>query len=887
MGKLINLGTDEEPEYDDIDGFIHNEINVNVNNALDIHGKLKDNIIKSISGSFSFKNLGNKQGILNLKMNNPITEYVVGKILEGDLTPFNNIHDLGSFANIHNYRNLPFFERIKEEYHDNLKYLNTEITHRHRNKVIEIKNPNTGKRIQVNKKAYKKLYKGIILKQIEYKQLSKYNQLEYEIINNCAVDFLNSIGISLDDIQKSLNRIVNNNLTYEDIMIILKDQNIGCKFMSPVGEIDNNNLPIKYTFMIYNDHLYVLDSIDKKKQLTKIITKLNQIDKYKNNKLIVENYDLFKEIKKHIKTNYILFEYSDFTIYYKSNIIIFSPSYTTDKQILKNINCRSVYKYINQKLNLVGYMSNDSFRIFQNCNKIRNYKTSIINNYQFDMNIAYGSQIIKIIKFPIPNINDRWTKFNKLVEHGFYYCELTSYDKILGCQNDIYFYDAVIILQKENRIKNIISEFVTEKYILLTEKQINFIKTLSHDLIRRFIGWLQKSLSVNTIKYDNVSKNDSKIILEYYGNESHKYNKNIRIDQIYSRKNTGLLANIIIKEMTNISLYNFNKEFIKRNPKAILNSIKTDSLGYICDNPKILFELMGTKIGEFKCEVPSHKNLKDYEYKSIVIYPNINNIKINEINKDNINQLLQNNESFLIDGLYGTGKTIYYIPKIISELDKLNKTYIKACLTTTASNRIKGVTLASIFNKKSDYEIITHFKDINYLIIDERTQLDQKMYKYLEFIKLNTNTKIILVGDDKQLKSHDMQLSYKNSNFIVNLVNGNIIDLKEKTHRCDEILSKHLDNINKINNIYEVKKYINENFKIVGNSNTNLNLSFYNTTCAKIINSGKKCETIILNQGDTINESYTIHDLKFINDVDILITALSRSTKYEYIFISK
>ncbi len=911
MTRSINRETDmndqeggrtldgEYIDFDDVKTVLLDR--VDVSKYIKKDGTFNKNAYKMISGEFNFTNKADKMGDLTLKMNTPFTEYVVGRILFDDtfdeinmISPF-----VATFANIRNYRQLPFFLSFQEYYLNTIKFINPQSIkrdgRRKGNPIIAFLNPITSKTMYVDKVAYKKMYKNIKIKQITYKKLSKHTQTDYDIIDNCAIDFLKTLKIGVDDVENILNRKVSNDLNYEDISNVLQHNNIGCKFLTVFDDVlINNGLPIKYIFKLHNEHLYIINDENIKYTRPIVIKNIDGIEKYKNRLLIVESQELFKELKTYIKNDYSLIEYNDREITFKNNKICFNPMYTDDKIMLQSnkSKCKTVYNFINNNLNFLGYMSNIDDNIFRKCNKIRLFKTDKINNVQYDMNKAYKSILLnKSVVYPIPNINDNWRDYGgKLCGHGFYYCELNSYDKILGKYDDIYFYDEVVELKKYNRIKKIKYEFVTVDKIKLCDDQIKFIDDLSNDLSRRFIGWLQKSLSSTTKKYDDVTENEGAAMCNFYGPECTYFNNKNKIEvyKSYTRKQTGLLVNILIKGLTNIKLFNFNNEFIKLNPTAILNSIKTDSLGYLCDNVITPNIYISDKIGDFKNETPSTKCIKNYEYNYIPTIPTIQKLKINTLCEKSLNEYLNNNYNLLIDGIFGCGKTSVIIPQIEKILDESNKKYIKATITNEACKLIDGHTLFSLFSKKSDYELISYFDGYDYLIIDERTLIDQKTYKYLEFIKTNTKIKFILIGDDNQLKNKFVDYSYKDSKFIMSIVDDNVIKLSNETKRCDEELKKHLAYImDKKNSLGEKRKYVLSNFNVVHDPTTDMNLSFYATTRDKIKSTGKRCDTIMNNQGSTIDEPFTIYDFNFMKSDDVIITALSRATKCEYINIYK
>lgn len=886
-----------------------------------INGRLKRSSYPLISGGFHFRNFvsptGEKKAEVRFFLNNPLTEIVVSRILNDDMGMLDILNPamarFGKLINLVRSR-VPFISSLKRVFNNSVKYISTKRIYEKKlvsrgrgrkkilmdtDKVEAVINPETKRVIKVNKKKYRELYGKMILKKVVYKKLSTYDQIDYDITENCAVDYLIKYeNYNIKDIEKILDKKIKNDISTDEFIKIFNHFNVGIKIYDCVHNVYyESETEIEKVFKLYGEHLYVLrnDEDEKPKRTKRVINDIEDIDKYKNNRLIVTDRELGEKIKKHISENYVMVSYTDYQIPYKSNLIIFDESYTLDKQLLKDNSskCRTVYNMINGMLELTGHMNIESFNSFYSVNKIRFQRSCLDNDKLIDLNKAYPFQLSKKnIKYGIPSINDYWEKYDddKYCEHGFYYCELNSYDDILAVNDNVYSYYATEILKKEKRIKKIVKMFIPSKLSIMTNNKIDFLKEINVDRVRAYIGWLLKRQSYNTIYYDTTKDNgvDIEALNNYYCEELTEHKNCISINKVFIKKKTGILANTLIKELSNIDLYNMNKIMLKLNPKAKLNSVRTDSLGYVGKNIKIPDEMFSKNAGSWKIEDKKQKVLGNYKNVQNCDIPDVKGIKISEHNEEDMVSMIDNDKSFIIHGDYGTGKTYSIYDKIVPALNDKNKKYIISSITKDNSERIKGCTVMSLFFGKTSYQILNTFKDIDYIIIDEATLLFQDICVYLDYVKQNCKTKFILLGDDKQSKGDAFSVEWNKTYFLLKLTDMNMLEMTTN-HRNDEKLIKILDELKikvKSESWDSVYKFVLKNF----NTTKDLNIAdthiCRHTKTKDMINNipGMKCETVTQNQGNTINKKYVIHDLKFLPKEQFVV-ALSRSTKWEYIYV--
>lgn len=900
-------------EGNEDDGYYHNETedilnNIDATGLLDNNGRLKQQYYNNISGNFRFLNLPNKQASVTLNMNNPITEFIIGNLFTGNLNDvINTNHEkmapFNALVELINAR-VPFVSSLNEFYINNVKYLKPKKIYkkgrrekgRDTRKIEKIINPKTNRIINVDKSAFKKLYGKIKLMKVDYKNLSIYDTINYDIDDNCAVDLLTKYeNWTIKSIEKILNRKIDNDITLDELIEVYKSNKMNIIVYDATDNIyfESDEQPDRI-FKIYGDHIYLLKNKDQKIKIRKrIIKSIDDIDKYKNNKLYVLDPDLFNQIAEKIRESKILIEYDELRIPYKSNIIILDPYYEIDKNILNDNDskCRSVYNMINKELNLTGVINIETMDYLNKSCKIRFMRSEQEYNFLIDLNKAYPSQLEKEgIIFPIPGINDYFEIYdkNKYCKHGLYYCTLNTYDDILAPTDDIYSYYEIEELKKDNRIKEIKYMYITSKISEMTKEKVKFVKSVNIDRVRAYIGWLLKKQSVYSKNYDLENDIDTDVLKLYYGNELSIDKNSFSINKMYFKTSTGMLSNMIIKGLSNIELYKMDKEMKKLNKNIKLVSIRTDSLGYFYENKNEIKKpdhMFNSDNGFWKIENKTKKVIKgDYKLIKHIDEPKINKVEINEYDENDIEKLINQNKSFIISGKYGTGKTYSINDKIIPTIKQNNQKYILSSITKENSTRINGQTIASLFYNKSNYEIKLMFENIDYLIIDEAPLLDEEACIYLDYLKTICKTKIILIGDENQIKKSSFKSSWTKSIFFMNLVNSNRIDLKTN-HRCNEELLEFIEEVKK-RGIYHGPKYCIEKLKNTNKiDDTKLHLCRWKKTEEEIKkNKDNKCYTIVKIQGETINEPYTIHNIKFL-PMDQLITALSRAKNCDQIYI--
>jgi 5-methylcytosine-specific restriction enzyme A len=251
---------------------------------------------------------------------------------------------------------------------------------------------------------------------------------------------------------------------------------------------------------------------------------------------------------------------------------------------------------------------------------------------------------------------------------------------------------------------------------------------------------------------------------------------------------------------------------------GVVTDINTDAITCIFPNDKFPFDLIDEKNLDYYWDelktVPKYKlekNAKRVKYPKLVHYMRFDNYTLHtepwEITPDVpdnnfeplINKILDSNQSWLINGPPGAGKTTL-INKIKEYLTNNNKVYKCLAPTNLAALLIDGTTVHKFACKLKK---LTKFMEtqLDYIFVDEVSMLHSNFYKILMIIKQLKNCNIIVSGDFNQLDViGDLhKYDYKNSSILKELCDHNNINLQTCRRSNDKLFNLiQFDNINNL-----------------------------------------------------------------------------------------
>lgn len=795
--RLYYIGSDMD--YTDEYTIMKNLVNrYNIKAYLGSNGKLNKTFMNKVNFTFDWINTKDKHAyiifsginnieteiyLLNVINENtkiiPLTDPRVGDMTRKLLDFVNSMH----FEGVLSAALLDRIYRVKSEVSVNNKGVITKVRN-YKNKQHRF--------VTSNGRAYKKIYGQIKLKEVKYVDVN-IDHKEYNIRGNCVHSYLNSIyGKKL--VSKYLTVKVP---TYKDILKFGKKINLSInvynKYKDKIANFTTFNSKYKepLSFFIHNDHFFVYETIKNKEQRSMLYGKdiklsdkdfkidIDTFNKAENTKFVVTNKILFNYLFSEFKQKYSMVQYNTMSFPIKNNCsIYFDPLYEDKMTVFGDFghNSDNIYTCIDKEFNLRGFMNKDTFDTFYGSKIIRFYKTNIKDDFRADMVKAYPSMFYGR-KFPKPSIADYWRKYNKeqLNKNYFYTVDFNYYDKILHVKNRVIYGECLMYLvNKKCIIKKIKSVFITSQYTCINEdylvnkdkRIINTEKHFNTMFMTHYTGWLGSTQSDSVCSSTVNSEKEREAIFNQYekcsltieykdGTEYTQMDGDVsdkKLNYIINRTvtrnkfSTGLLVNFMIKDLVNLELYKFNEKFMKDNPTALLNSLKTDSIGYLLteeykDNDFINKDILG----KFKIEVYDFNKNKlkfdtiktkegiKYEYKEYTTNV-ICQEETEKINKSpNILKEFNNEcDNEIIDIKHKKSKDNKIINNVLKASNHEYK--IKDKKIKEENNKDDGIIIEEVINKidlivkESDY---THDIKIKYAPSDEINYYDSSKYEEL------------------------------------------------------------------------------------------------------------------------------------------------------------
>lgn len=459
--------------------------------------------------------------------------------------------------------------------------------------------------------------------------------------------------------------------------------------------------------------------------------------------------------------------------------------------------------------------------------------------FTIDMNKSYTNCLYhNKYEFPVFTEFDQVKKYkptnNKTA--GIYYVKTESYNPLRG--SDWYPLNIVEYCLEQN--------IITEddiKFVILSDKNLN----LPCDYYNKWIDYIKQTLDTsklcinsmvgmfayNADKRENWSskcitrdsyeamnafiENDSHFIDVMTINDQKYYHvfKMYESIQIETKKN---IYNHVIHQQ-NINLHKLAK-LIESKGGQIVDLI-SDAITCTFPNDELPFELendglnikgyyYSDKTNKYKIESPHRLKCEAMrQYKTDAEEPIIQKPKytiFKDVSDNNfqplVNQMIDLNQSFLVTGSAGVGKS-HFTRMIQDELTKRDLKFISLAPTNLAANIINGITLNRFRIKVKTTKKIDSLR-LDYIIVDEVSMMKSEFYTFIKMIKAyKKDIKIVFIGDYNQLDPVNDRITcdYGNSLILHELVDRNKLTLTT-CRRSDNTLFNMLQ----YENIMELKR---------------------------------------------------------------------------------
>jgi len=748
-----------------------------------------------------------------------------------------------------------------------------------------VRNP-TGKHMQIatNGATFKKYFKSIKLRQVEYKIPSEFSIKDYEIKNHCVPSYLEKVLTKTEyaKIKEDLEK--NPTPTYP---ILTKSLNsIG--YNLDVYIIDGENIQKQnehkktIRILISNNHLYDI----------KLSGGSSVYKKLTNNIIEKKQYDDIYELN-----NNKLITYSD------NEIVVDSTKYTMSNR----------FKELGKEYNLTNVYSPSNLDFYENCGirASRYCDDDAILDGAIDIDSCYINILSnKNYSFPIQTGMERTEKYSGFIrDWGFYYCEFKDKkkidDAIFGFSDRVWIMGYLIKnLSIKNRI-NIIYEHVanscnigreTEYHKYMNNANRSDPKRKDYKiLITEYTGTLAKYRAESSKYYHTEDENEKLGLLDKYRGKAYRTVSGVAVHRSVFMKRTGFYAYLGIISYSKYQLYKiYDTMNIKY--KCDVMRIYTDSISFNIPIKQTIFNgdnrkdyehvtYVNDKLSNLSIKVKGEKkgsHFKNVKH-DIDSYLPDHQIMI-KYDVDSVTELIDSDESFAIDGKAGYGKTHLLKNVIIPHFEKNNIKYLITSTTNENADYIDGSTIHSHLLKKDTTinEIIKNIGEYKYVIIEESTQITSDLLIMMDKIKNNTNTKFITIGDNNQCKSVDNIYWTKHEDYL-RLMDNNIVCIKwhpkaRYPKEYDDFLNDIMDKFDNNVDRNEINKTIREMFKNNKHDNSKLNIVWSHERGKK----EKNYSTVHSIQGKTLTEQFTIFEWERMPK-DVLYTALSRCSNSKLI----
>lgn len=437
-----------------------------------------------------------------------------------------------------------------------------------------------------------------------------------------------------------------------------------------------------------------------------------------------------------------------------------------------------------------------------------------------------------------------------------------------------------------------------------TEESIKYAenKKWHHDIVK-YSGYLARWSTYISKNYDIDDEDERIAFKNKYGNRCSDRN-GINILLSYPKHKCGLFAYLNIIAICRAKLVRLYNCVLDKYPKANVRRIYSDSIEF-----DVVFKIKNDKLnpnGDFPY-LGSDILVHIEENRSIGRHGIPRDIKFNHKRykrkklrmHTDIMPLLVDGMSVFINAFAGVGKTYLALNTIIPFAITHSLKYLltsstvensvewQTSITTVDPNGIcEGKAINHYIRKKLGIrQIIKYFNDLDYVLIDECSQLTLHTLHILEIIKDECGCKFIFLGDGHQTLNCE-HICYLNYGIFRRLCDYNILTIAPHknmrlTFDAYYALKKFID-IATTKGKRDSQKYISTKYHT--KDNVHKHIAHTHEKRRELVRKGYYCHTIHSTQGKTIDEEFVVNYVPSSTYREIY-TGLSRGHGFDSVFL--
>lgn len=766
-------------------------------------------------------------------------------------------------------------------------------------------NPLTGREISRTGRRYKKVFRNIKLKNVLYKELPNYTCYPYEITDNCVVDFFKTqkkLGVRrIKDIVTTLTKAgLKDGVDIEILEKVLNDNDIGLSLydilQDNVQDQSESGYRFHYDVCVSQGHFYPIQFFNKR------IKKVNPcsdkeyaaiIEQYKNQYVLIdqESETVINQIKfkQCYENNYKMLED---ILKYKANYSQLSVDFYKYGGIRAPRYSREGHEDSLVFTSMDGYSAYLS--VIENPNSILSSSTG--NEYYDDY--RKGDPICSLFYICDVNSEDAPLFFTRTKDVGIWgpllntklpngvlikdQFKITPKGVIQGSSS---LKGAKIIDQLTDIVKNAEDATIKKKYSdyldTLTTILAEEPKVLKSS-VNKFIGTLAKPIGDFSTEFETTNAEEVEYFLDKFPVEA-RYNKEtnkLRIAKQYKKTKCNMLLNLSVVDLSRGQLMKVYIATKMLHPETTVLKTLTDCIQF----DKILSRDHMSEIYKLSKIVNKYENKGFYPTVNETTFSfNFNGYRKKKWNQiDDVKECIDLMLGVWISGEGGLGKSHYMKNVIIPYMDSQGITWKAYGANKENGKDWTHTHIQKDLLKSTGLDSIEAFySSTDYLILDECFLLSNQDMIILEHLH-SKGLKFIMIGDHRQVLGVS-KVRYHTCQYWMKMV-----DFNKYTQQWHPNCRYDKDYYEFIQTLYnktslEIYNYVIDHPKImkVDETDTNINIVWRHKTGTEAgLTKKVSYYTVEAAQGKTINEPFTIHELKAMA-TNYSYTALTRSKNFK------